>query len=118
MSTHSSPQRGKLAQGRRPRLFVRISTGLDPSPAAVRSSLDKVAARVEHPTFMSVLFFKRFLQRPFQVASIIPSSKALVERGSVQALPGSADFNLASQVHILAHVVGALVMINAFWPLS
>ncbi len=30
--------------------------------------------------FMSVLFFKRFLQRPFQVASIIPSSKALVER--------------------------------------
>ncbi len=29
---------------------------------------------------MSVLFFKRFLQRPFQVASIIPSSKAMVER--------------------------------------
>ena len=29
---------------------------------------------------MSVLFFKRFLQRPLQVASIIPSSKALVER--------------------------------------
>lgn len=29
---------------------------------------------------MSVLFFKRFLQRPFQVASIVPSSKALVER--------------------------------------
>jgi phospholipid N-methyltransferase len=29
---------------------------------------------------MSVLFFKRFLQRPFQVASIIPSSKALVSR--------------------------------------
>jgi phospholipid N-methyltransferase len=29
---------------------------------------------------MSVLFLKRFLQRPFQVASIIPSSKALVER--------------------------------------
>lgn len=32
------------------------------------------------PPFMSVLFFKRFLQRPFQVASIVPSSKALVER--------------------------------------
>jgi len=31
-------------------------------------------------TSMSVLFFKRFLQRPFQVASIIPSSKALVDR--------------------------------------
>ena len=29
---------------------------------------------------MSALFFKRFLQRPFQVASIIPSSKAMVDR--------------------------------------
>lgn len=29
---------------------------------------------------MSALFFKRFLQRPLQVASIIPSSKALVGR--------------------------------------
>ncbi|MGI8436382.1 MAG: class I SAM-dependent methyltransferase [Chthoniobacterales bacterium] len=29
---------------------------------------------------MSVLFFKRFLQRPFQVASIIPSSRAMVKR--------------------------------------
>src|SRR5437763_3835803 len=29
---------------------------------------------------MSTLFFKRFLQRPFQIASIVPSSKALVER--------------------------------------
>ena len=29
---------------------------------------------------MSVLFFKRFLQRPFQIASIVPSSKVLVER--------------------------------------
>ena len=31
---------------------------------------------------MSALFFKRFLQKPFQVASIIPSSRALVERVS------------------------------------
>lgn len=31
---------------------------------------------------MSALFFKRFLKRPFQVASIVPSSKALVERVS------------------------------------
>ena len=31
-------------------------------------------------TPMSVLFFKRFLQRPLQIASIMPSSKALVER--------------------------------------
>jgi phospholipid N-methyltransferase len=30
--------------------------------------------------FMSALFFKRFLQKPFQIASIMPSSKALVER--------------------------------------
>jgi len=29
---------------------------------------------------MNALFFKRFLQRPFQIASIVPSSKALVER--------------------------------------
>jgi phospholipid N-methyltransferase len=31
---------------------------------------------------MSALFFKRFLKRPLQVASIVPSSKALVERVS------------------------------------
>ena len=31
---------------------------------------------------MSALFFKRFLQKPFQIASIIPSSKALVEKVS------------------------------------
>ncbi len=29
---------------------------------------------------MSVLFFKRFLKRPLQIASIVPSSQALVER--------------------------------------
>src|SRR3977135_4307340 len=29
---------------------------------------------------MSALFFKRFLQRTFQVASIMPSSKALVKK--------------------------------------
>src|SRR5438876_11210635 len=29
---------------------------------------------------MSALFFKRFLKRPFQIASIMPSSKGLVER--------------------------------------
>jgi len=29
---------------------------------------------------MSALFFKRFLKRPFQIASIVPSSRALVER--------------------------------------
>jgi phospholipid N-methyltransferase len=29
---------------------------------------------------MNALFFKRFLQRPFQIASIMPSSRALVER--------------------------------------
>src|SRR5882724_6125938 len=29
---------------------------------------------------MSALFFKRFLKRPFQIASIIPSSRALVDR--------------------------------------
>src|SRR6266853_1952233 len=39
-------------------------------------------------TPMSVLFFKRFLQRPFQIASIVPSSKALVER-----VAGKMDFS-------------------------
>ena len=29
---------------------------------------------------MSALFFRQFLKRPFRVASIIPSSKVLVER--------------------------------------
>ncbi|HEY2712250.1 MAG TPA: rRNA adenine N-6-methyltransferase family protein [Chthoniobacterales bacterium] len=37
---------------------------------------------------MSALFFKRFLQKPFQIASIIPSSKALVER-----VAGKMDFS-------------------------
>jgi phospholipid N-methyltransferase len=37
---------------------------------------------------MSVLFFKRFLKRPFQIASIVPSSKALVER-----VASKMDFN-------------------------
>jgi phosphatidylethanolamine/phosphatidyl-N-methylethanolamine N-methyltransferase len=39
---------------------------------------------------MSVLFFKRFLQRPFQIASIVPSSRALVER-----VAGKIDFDRA-----------------------
>jgi phospholipid N-methyltransferase len=43
-------------------------------------SLDKGGAQANHFTSMSALFFKRFLQRPLQVASIIPSSKALVDR--------------------------------------
>ncbi len=43
--------------------------------------VDKARRPADSATLsMSVLFFKRFLQRPFQVASIIPSSKALVER--------------------------------------
>jgi phospholipid N-methyltransferase len=40
---------------------------------------------------MNALFFKRFLQRPFQIASIVPSSKALVERVSAKI-----DFNRAT----------------------
>jgi phospholipid N-methyltransferase len=39
---------------------------------------------------MNALFFKRFLQRPFQIASIVPSSKALVER-----VASKIDFNRA-----------------------
>src|SRR6202011_4861424 len=44
------------------------------------SRLDNARAAFDYSYFMSVLFFKRFLQRPFQIASIMPSSKALVER--------------------------------------
>jgi len=39
---------------------------------------------------MNALFFKRFLQRPFQIASIVPSSRALVER-----VAGKIDFDRA-----------------------
>jgi phosphatidylethanolamine/phosphatidyl-N-methylethanolamine N-methyltransferase len=42
---------------------------------------------------MSALFFKRFLQKPFQIASIIPSSKALVER-----VAGKIDFSQARTI--------------------
>jgi len=37
---------------------------------------------------MSALFFKRFLKRPWQIASIVPSSKALVDR-----VASKIDFN-------------------------
>ncbi len=43
---------------------------------------------------MSALFFKRFLKRPFQIASIVPSSKALVER-----VADKIDFDRA---HVIA----------------
>ncbi len=44
------------------------------------SSLDKLGRRDDYSLPVSALFFKRFLKRPFQIASIVPSSKALVER--------------------------------------
>jgi phospholipid N-methyltransferase len=43
---------------------------------------------------VSTLFFKRFLKRPFQIASIVPSSKALVER-----VASKMDF---SKPHVIA----------------
>src|SRR3954449_8395025 len=42
---------------------------------------------------MNALFFKRFLQRPFQIASIVPSSRALVER-----VASKIDFNRAKVI--------------------
>ena len=36
--------------------------------------------RTEYFDPVSALFFKRFFKHPFQIASIVPSSKALVER--------------------------------------
>jgi phospholipid N-methyltransferase len=47
---------------------------------APTSRLDNMEAPNDYLHLVSTLFFKRFLQRPFQVASIVPSSKALVER--------------------------------------
>jgi phospholipid N-methyltransferase len=44
------------------------------------SPLDNPAPPDDYSFPVSALFFKRFLKRPFQVASIVPSSKALVER--------------------------------------
>src|SRR6201981_2834307 len=44
------------------------------------SSLDNPAPPDDYLRLVSTLFFKRFLKRPFQIASIVPSSKALVER--------------------------------------
>jgi phospholipid N-methyltransferase len=44
------------------------------------SPLDNSDPRDDCSIPVSALFFKRFLKRPFQVASIIPSSKAMVER--------------------------------------
>jgi len=66
----ASPGRMRVgARNRRP------TGGKEPT-----SRLDNARAAVDYSHFMSVLFFKRFLQRPFQIASIVPSSKALVER--------------------------------------
>src|SRR5207247_8629486 len=47
---------------------------------APTSSLDNPAPADDCAFPVSALFFKRFLKRPFQIASIVPSSKALVER--------------------------------------
>src|SRR5256884_5780572 len=44
------------------------------------SPLDNLEAPDDCSFPVSTLFFKRFLKRPFQVASIVPSSKAMVER--------------------------------------
>ena len=46
----------------------------------VTSSLDNSEAPYDSSLPVSALFFKRFLKRPFQIASIVPSSKAMVER--------------------------------------
>jgi|SRR5882724_1070746 len=44
------------------------------------SSLDNFGRPNDCCGLVSALFFKRFLKRPFQIASIVPSSKAMVER--------------------------------------
>ena len=44
------------------------------------SRLDNFDVQDDCSRLVSTLFFKQFLKRPFQIASIVPSSKALVER--------------------------------------
>src|ERR1700726_63362 len=55
-----------------------VATDLD----SLTSSLDNSEAPYDYLLPVSTLFFKRFLKRPFQIASIVPSSKAMVERVS------------------------------------
>ena len=47
---------------------------------AATSRLDNFDVQDDCSRLVSALFFKQFLKRPFQIASIIPSSKALVDR--------------------------------------
>lgn len=58
------------------------NAGLDNSRAGTDSR--RLASGIR----MSAIFLKRFLQRPFQVASIIPSSRALIRR-----VAGKMDFS-------------------------
>src|SRR5260370_7325866 len=44
------------------------------------SLLDNLGRSNDYFDPVSALFFKRFLKRPFQIASIVPSSRAVVER--------------------------------------
>ena len=64
-----------MASQRQMGLFLRLAPGVKGTPDWTMREW-----RWTIRTSMSVLFFKRFLQRPFQIASIMPSSKALVER--------------------------------------
>ena len=56
--------------------YRRVATDVD----SLTSSLDNSEAPYDCLLPVSTLFFKRFLKRPFQIASIVPSSKAMVER--------------------------------------
>ena len=64
-------------QVRRPK--ERAGRLIQPTLAIVSCAFRVCAFTPRHP-FMSALFLKRFLQRPMQVASIIPSSRALIRR--------------------------------------
>ncbi len=76
------------------------------------SSLDKLGRRYDCSLPVSALFFKRFLKRPFQIASIVPSSKALVERVAnkmdfsqrrviAEYGPGEGQFADDPRVHVI-----------------
>ena len=79
-SLHSDgrPVRIACTEASSERIGTGIAQAANPPPADPCWTTRQPGFTVRN--FMSALFFKRFLQKPFQIASIIPSSRALVER--------------------------------------
>ena len=72
------------------RRYDDTASGVERVAISASSSLDNSDTPDDYSFPVSALFFKRFLKRPFQIASIVPSSKAMVER-----VASKMDFNRA-----------------------